>query len=97
MKSKPILRSMIAGALSCLLTVIIVQAQQPEIGKAARYCNPLPMVIGPGGNASGDVSVFKEYKGGFYQNTILKDVREVEEKAAPQKPYLRFKLDQCNS
>ena len=26
----------------------------PEIGKSARYCNPLPMVIGPGGNASGD-------------------------------------------
>jgi len=40
-----------------------------------------------------DISVFKEYKPGFYQNTILKDVREVEEKAAPQKPYLRFKVD----
>ena len=32
----------------------------PEIGKSARYCNPLPMVIGPGGNASGDVTVIKE-------------------------------------
>ena len=65
MKSKPILRSMIAGALSCLLTVTTVQAQKPEIGKAARYCNPLPMVIGPGGNASGDVSVFKD-NGKYY-------------------------------
>ena len=30
-----------------------------------RYCNPLPMVIGPGGNASGDVSVFRE-NGTYY-------------------------------
>lgn len=34
--------------------------QTPETGKAPRYCNPLPMVIGPGGNASGDVTVIKE-------------------------------------
>jgi|GEM_PF-6091668 len=34
--------------------------QSPEVGKAARYCNPLPMAIGPGGNASGDVTVIKE-------------------------------------
>ncbi len=40
-----------------------------------------------------DVAKFKEYKGGFYENTILKDVREVEEKAVPQKPYIRFKID----
>lgn len=38
---------------------------QPEIhnfdkNEGRRYCNPLPMVIGQGGNASGDVSVFKE-------------------------------------
>ena len=31
---------------------------------AQRYCNPLPMVIGPGGNASGDVSVIES--GGKY-------------------------------
>ena len=31
-----------------------------EVGESARYCNPLPMEIGQGGNASGDVSVFKE-------------------------------------
>ncbi len=33
---------------------------KPEIGKTARYCNPLPMVIGPGGNASGDVTVIRD-------------------------------------
>ncbi len=32
----------------------------PEVGKSARYCNPLPMVIGQGGNASGDVTVIKD-------------------------------------
>ena len=31
---------------------------------AQRYCNPLPMPIGPGGNASGDVSVLET--GGMY-------------------------------
>ena len=34
-----------------------VQAQ--TVGKTARYCNPLPMVVGDGGQASGDVSVFQ--------------------------------------
>jgi xylan 1,4-beta-xylosidase len=37
----------------------------PEIGKSARFCNPLPMVIGPGGNASGDVTVINE-NGKYY-------------------------------
>ena len=40
-----------------------------------------------------DVSAFKEHKPGFYQNTILKDVREVEENAVAQKPFFRFKVD----
>lgn len=35
-----------------------VNIKQGNSGK--RYCNPLPMVIGPGGNASGDVSVFRD-------------------------------------
>ena len=35
------------------------------LGKDARYCNPLPMVMGEGGNASGDVSVF-EWEGKYY-------------------------------
>ena len=48
--------------------MVIGQTRQttiPEIGKTARYCNPLPMVIGPGGNASGDITVIKE-KGKYY-------------------------------
>ena len=32
--------------------------------RAQRYCNPLPMPIGAGGNASGDVTVLEE--GGKY-------------------------------
>jgi hypothetical protein len=45
---------------ACSTTDTADKGQNPEIGKAARYCNPLPMVIGPGGNASGDVTVIKE-------------------------------------
>jgi len=37
----------------------------PEVGKASRYCNPLPMEIGPGANASGDVSVLRD-NGKYY-------------------------------
>jgi xylan 1,4-beta-xylosidase len=40
------------------------QAADPVIGKAPRYCNPLPMISGQGGNAGGDVTVIKE--GGKY-------------------------------
>ena len=36
-----------------------------EIWKAPRYCNPLPMEIGPGANAGGDVSVLKD-NGKYY-------------------------------
>ncbi len=35
-------------------------AADPQIGKSLRYCNPLPMVSGAGGNAGGDVTVIKE-------------------------------------
>jgi hypothetical protein len=48
-----------------VITTSSTFAQNPETGKSARYCNPLPMVIGPGGNASGDVTVIKE-KGKYY-------------------------------
>jgi xylan 1,4-beta-xylosidase len=41
------------------------RAEGPEIGKAARYCNPLPMVTAPGGNAAGDVTVIRE-QGKYY-------------------------------
>ncbi len=50
---------------SILLIVIVliasnIYAQKPDVGKAARYCNPLPMIIGQGGNAAGDVTVIRE-------------------------------------
>ena len=38
----------------------ITDEKLPEIGKSTRYCNPLPMIIGLGGNASGDVTVLKD-------------------------------------
>ena len=41
-----------------------------------------------------DKAVFKAYKPGFYQNFILRDIRNVKEKLHPQKPYKRFEMDQ---
>lgn len=41
-----------------------------------------------------DKAVFKAYKPGFYQNFILRDIRNVKEKQHPQKPYKRFEMDQ---
>jgi len=40
------------------LAVSICMAD-PEIGKTARYCNPLPMITAPGGYAAGDVTVIR--------------------------------------
>ena len=40
-------------------------AADPEISKTARYCNPLPMITAPGGNAAGDVTVIRE-QGKYY-------------------------------
>lgn len=34
--------------------------KNPELGKTARYCNPLPMETAVGGSASGDVTVIRE-------------------------------------
>jgi len=42
------------------LMVSFVHAADPQIGKDTRYCNPLPMVSGMGGSASGDVTVILE-------------------------------------
>jgi len=53
------------GALFYILDSPAIRAQDPEIGKEARYCNPLPMIIGQGGNASGDVTVIRE-QGKYY-------------------------------
>ncbi|MCY2954431.1 MAG: family 43 glycosylhydrolase [Planctomycetota bacterium] len=47
------------------LAALSAGAPDPRIGQAARYCNPLPMVTAPGGNASGDVTVIRE-QGRYY-------------------------------
>lgn len=49
---------------ACLVTST-TQAQNPVIGKSARYCNPLPMITAPGGSASGDVTVIRD-NGKYY-------------------------------
>lgn len=55
-----------------LLTIMLVsctgaqQSVNDSVTDGRRYCNPLPMVIGPGGNASGDVSVFRDDDGRYY-------------------------------
>ncbi|NPA68532.1 MAG: peptidase C1, partial [Chlorobi bacterium] len=41
-----------------------------------------------------DKAVFKEYEPGFYQNTILKDVRHVKENLKRKEVHKRFQLDQ---
>lgn len=48
-----------------VLVASSAHAADPQIGKTARYCNPLPMVTAPGGNASGDVTVIHE-QGKYY-------------------------------
>lgn len=65
MNTKFIFRFLLAGAIFFILVVSTTSAQNLVIGKTARYCNPLPMVIGQGGNASGDVTVIRE-KGKYY-------------------------------
>jgi xylan 1,4-beta-xylosidase len=65
MKTKTLKLTSLLGVIFFILPSFIVQAQNPETGKTARYCNPLPMVIGQGGNASGDVTVIKE-NGKYY-------------------------------
>ena len=55
-----------------LLTIMLVsctgaqQSVNDSVADGRRYCNPLPMVIGPGGNASGDVSVMRDDDGRYY-------------------------------
>src|SRR5512136_2855172 len=51
------------SATSLFLAAVVTWsacAAAPQIGKSPRYCNPLPMVSGAGGNAGGDVTVIKE-------------------------------------
>ena len=40
-----------------------------------------------------DKAVFEEYKAGFYQNLILKDVSAVEENLNPEKKEKKFMMD----
>jgi xylan 1,4-beta-xylosidase len=47
------------------LFFVTSHAEDPEIGKSARYCNPLPMITAPGGNAAGDVTVIRD-QGKYY-------------------------------
>jgi len=42
----------------------LLPAAEPVVGKAPRYCNPLPMISEAGASASGDVTVIRE--GGKY-------------------------------
>lgn len=44
--------------------------------------------------AQKDKSVFKEFEAGYYQNSILKDIREVDEKKSSAKKEKRFIMDQ---
>jgi xylan 1,4-beta-xylosidase len=57
-------KSFLFFIIACLVASAAL-AQAPVTGKAARYCNPLPMMIGQGGNASGDVTVIKD-NGKYY-------------------------------
>ena len=40
-----------------------------------------------------DKSVYKEYKSGYYQNTIMRGITEQTEKKAPPKTHKYFKMD----
>ena len=58
-------KSYASWLLFYILAALSTSASDPQIGKTARYCNPLPMVSGQGGNAGGDVTVIKE-AGNYY-------------------------------
>ena len=45
------------------------------------------------GQARHDKSVYKEYKSGYYQNTIMRGITEQTEKKAPPKTQKYFKMD----
>ena len=46
------------------LAIILLSLAGCLMASAQRYCNPLPMVMGPGGSATGDVSIIED--GGKY-------------------------------
>lgn len=45
----------VLSILSILAIMVLTNANAQDLKR--QYCNPLPMEIGPGGNASGDVTV----------------------------------------
>lgn len=59
------IRSLAALFVCAAVSASSARAAGPEIGKTPRYCNPLPMVTAPGGNAAGDVTVIRE-QGKYY-------------------------------
>jgi xylan 1,4-beta-xylosidase len=68
MKRKTISNLLLILSMICISNITIGQQNlgaNPEIGKTARYCNPLPMIIAQGGNAAGDVTVIRD-KGRYY-------------------------------
>ena len=53
----------------------------------------LCVIAFPAFSQTKDKSVFEEYKAGFYQNFILKDVSEVKEKMNPEETEIKFMMD----
>ena len=53
----------VLSILSILTITVLTNANAQDLER--QYCNPLPMEIGPGGNASGDVTVLK-YQDKYY-------------------------------
>ena len=53
----------LVSIIACLAMTISVSVNAQQLQR--QYCNPLPMEIGPGGNASGDVTVL-EYQDKYY-------------------------------
>jgi len=53
------------GVALCAAVFASAQAADPVLGKAPRYCNPLPMVNESGASASGDVTVIRD-NGRYY-------------------------------
>jgi bleomycin hydrolase len=52
------------------------------------------MVIQGFGQVKTDKAVFKEYQTGYYQNSILKDVRSIDDQIDQTEPDKRFEMDQ---
>lgn len=63
-------KSILLASVAFMATFTVANAQgkaagQPVLGMAPRYCNPLPIEMGVGGTASGDISV-TEHNGKYY-------------------------------